>query len=87
MDFYERNKISRPVPNAPSRSQLLDGRSRESLLRNAYRMCRRSRLWRGIILWAWVSEVTGHGSGYSEQICRELGWDPNMRVGPKADLP
>jgi hypothetical protein len=31
--------------------------------------------------------MTGHGSGYSAQICREMGWDPEMRIGPKSELP
>lgn len=71
-DFYERNRITRPIPNAASPSELLDGRSRERLLRNAFAEMRHMRRWRGQILWAWVSAMTSHGSGYSEQICREL---------------
>jgi hypothetical protein len=87
MDFYERNYIKRPVPNVASRSELLDGRSRETLLRHAFYQMRDMRRWRGSILWFWVSAVTGHGSGYSWQICQELGWDPDMKITPKAELP
>lgn len=86
-DFYERNHISRPVPNSKSRSELLDGRSREIILRNVYLHMRDQRRWRGSLLWSWVGAVTGHGSGYSAQICKELGWDPNMRIFPTANLP
>lgn len=86
-DFYTRNRIARPIPNAASPSELLDSRSRDRLLRNAFAEMRHMRCWRGQSLWTWVSRITSHGSGYSEQICRELGWDPEMRIGPKAELP
>lgn len=87
MDFYERNKISRPIPNAASPSQLLDSRSRESILRNAFHNTQGMRKWRGSELWSWIGSMTGHGSGYSWQICIELGWDPEMRITPGANLP
>jgi hypothetical protein len=68
MDFYERNKhIVRPVPNATSPSELLDGRSREIILRNTFLEMRKIRAWRGRDLRSWVGAVTGHGSGYSWQ--------------------
>lgn len=88
MDFYERNRhVVRPIPNATSRSELLDGRSREIILRNTFNAMKHWREWRGRNLWSWVGAVTGHGSGYSEQICKELGWDPEMRIGANAELP
>jgi hypothetical protein len=31
--------------------------------------------------------MTAHGSGYSWQICQELGWDPDMKITPTAELP
>lgn len=86
-DFYERNKIERPVPNATSPSQLLDGRSREMILRNVFAHMKGLPRWRGTYLWSWIGSVTGHGCGYSTQICHEMGWDPDMMIGPKAELP
>lgn len=86
-DFYERNPQARDLGNRPSPSKLLDGRSREDILRNAFHEMRRMRYWRGSTLWSWVGAVTGHGSGYSLQICVELGWDPDMRITPTARLP
>lgn len=86
-EFYERNKIQRPVPNATSPSQLLDGRSRELILRNVFEHMKEIRRWRGVYLWSWIGSVTGHGSGYSTQICHEMGWDPDMTISPKAELP
>lgn len=85
--FYERNRIVRPMPNVASPSELLDSRSRDRLLRNAFAEMRHMRRWRGQTLWTWVSRITGHGSGYSLQICVELGWDPEMCIGPKVELP
>lgn len=88
MDFYQRNNISLfGLANVSSPSRLLDNRSRERLLRNAFHEMRNMRRWRGQILWAWVSAMTSHGSGYSHQICIELGWDPDMKITPKAELP
>jgi hypothetical protein len=88
MSFYDRNPhIKHPIPNATSPSQLLDGTSRELMLRNTFLEMRDSREWRGRYLWSWVGAVTGHGSGYSTQICHEMGWDPDMTISPKAELP
>ena len=86
-DFYERNPQARDLGNRASPSPLLDGRSREDILRNAFVAMRGTRAWRGCNLWSWVGAVTGHGSGYSFQICVELGWDPEMRISPTAQLP
>lgn len=34
-------------------------------------------------LWSIVSHMTGHGSGYSVEICKELDLDPNQIVKKK----
>lgn len=87
-DFYARNKISLfGLANVSSPSRLLDNRSREYILRNAFLTMKDWRKWRGMLLWSWVGAMTGHGSGYSMQICKELGWDPDMKIGPNAVLP
>lgn len=87
-DFYTRNKISLfGLANVNSRSRLLDNRSRETILRNAFLYFRHVRKWRGCELWSWVGAMTGHGSGYSQQICEELGWDYAMKIGPNSTLP
>lgn len=87
-DFYARNKISLfGLANVSSSSRLLDNRSREHLLRNAFHEMRHMRRWRGQTVWAWVSAMTAHGSGYSHQICVEMGWDPHMKITPTATLP
>jgi hypothetical protein len=88
MDFYEQNNISLVgLANVRSRSRLLDNRSRERLLRNAFWMIRNVRKWRGRTLQHFVADITSHGSGYSWQICEELGWDPDMKITPTAELP
>jgi hypothetical protein len=87
-DFYARNKISLfGLANVSSPSRLLDNRSRETILRNAFLHFRTVRKWRGMELWSWVGAMTGHGSGYSQQICEELGWNYAMKIGPNATLP
>lgn len=88
MDFYERNKISLfGLSNERSPSRLLDNRSRDGILRRAFREMRTVRRWRGSSLVTWIGVMTGHGSGYSYQICKELGWDPEMKITPTAELP
>lgn len=60
------------------------------LIRSAVRLVRRQRSWRGQPLWSLVSELTAHGSTYSTEICRGLGFDPDHKIGeplqePRAD--
>lgn len=80
--FYDRNPAARDF-----KGRLVEMRSQESLLRNVFWMVRDMRRFRGMLLWVLVGQVTGHGSGYSQQICEELGWDYNMKITPSARLP
>jgi hypothetical protein len=86
-EFYERNPQARDLGNKPSPSRLLDGKSREWILRNAFSRMQNMRRYRGSSLWSWIGDVTGYGSGYSWQVCIEMGWDPDMRITPNAKLP
>lgn len=81
-DFYDRNPSAQPF-----RGRLVEMRSQEQLLRNAFFHMKRWRTWRGRWLWTLVAAITGHGSGYSQQICEELGWDYAMPITPTAELP
>ena len=80
--FYDRNPASRQY-----RGRLVEMRSQEDLLRHVFWMVKGYRQWRGKTLWVLVGQVTGHGSGYSQQICEELGWDYTMKITPSAQLP
>lgn len=80
--FYERNPAARPF-----QGRLVEMRSQEDLLRNAFWMVKNERSWRGRYLWNLVGAMTGHGSGYSQQICEELGWNYDMKITPTAMLP
>ncbi len=86
-DFYERNRIERPMQNAKSPSECLDSTSRETILRNTFLQMQSMRALRGLQLCVWIGRVTTHGSGYSNQICEEMGWDPEMKITPSAVLP
>lgn len=80
--FYERN------PSAlPWKGRLVEARPQETILRNAFRRLQRLRSYRGLHLWVMVGDLTGHGSGYSQQICEELGWQYDMPITPTAKLP
>jgi hypothetical protein len=81
-DFYDRNPSA-----AEWRGRLVECRSQEELLRGAFWTLRDWRQWRGRQLWTLVGAITGHGSGYSQQICEELGWDYDMKITPNARLP
>lgn len=61
-------------------SELLRTRDQEILLRNAHRMLRRTNQYRKTVLWVFVSDITAFGATYSDQVCRELGWNPNAPV-------
>lgn len=80
--FYERNPAARDYEG-----RLVQMRSQEQLLRNAFYELRSVRKWRGTELWTLVGAITGHGSGYSQQICEELGWKYDMKITPNARLP
>lgn len=81
-DFYTRNPAV-----AEYRGRLVELRSQERLLRGAFHQLKRVRAWRGRELWTLVGAITGHGSGYSQQICEELGWQYDMKITPTAELP
>lgn len=80
--FYDRNPSARELEG-----RLVEMRSHEELLRGAFWELRDVRAWRGRQLWTLVGAITGHGSGYSQQICEELGWDYDMKITPNARLP
>lgn len=51
--------------------------SRQKLvLKNAHRLLRRH--YKGVPLWSFISEMSGHGSGYSAEICKAIGWDAHQ---------
>lgn len=37
-------------------------------------------------LWSVVSDLTGHGSSYSCEICKQLGFDPHQVLGKQREL-
>jgi hypothetical protein len=81
-NFYERN------PQVQQwKGRLIEARSQESMLRNAFIELRTVKRYRGLQLWVFVGRLTGHGSGYSQQICEELGWQYDMPITPTAQLP
>lgn len=56
------------------------------VLKNAHRLFRRHPQFRGMPLWGFVSELTGHGSTVSSEICAEFGWNPDQPTA-KAEMP
>lgn len=55
------------------------------MIRNSVRMQRRLIENRNVPAWSLVSNITGHGSGYSYEIAKLCGVDPDS-VKPKTDL-
>ncbi len=54
---------------------------REIMLRNAHRLTRHK--YRGIPVWAFVSDVCGVGSTSAMEICKEIGWGPESSGGKR----
>ncbi len=57
-----------PWPLSPERQRMVLVNS-HCLLRKQYK---------STPLWVFVRQLTTHGSGYSQEICRECGWDPDQ---------
>lgn len=49
------------------------------ILQNAHRQLRGR--YRGVPLWSFIADMTGHGSGFSAQIAKECGWNPTQDAG------
>jgi hypothetical protein len=83
----ENNDIQQPTPtalapatgSAQSSELLISGDVARRILINVHAaMWRR---YRGLELWVLARDITGHGSGYSQEICRSAGLEPNQRIG------
>jgi hypothetical protein len=57
--------------------QRINGRTPKEWLSACHSVCHEMRKFRGMPLWVFVQEITGHGSTYSMDICRRFGWDPH----------
>lgn len=55
----------------------------EGILKSAHRQLRRK--YKGRPLWSFVADMTGHGSTYSTQICKGLGWNPEQDAGSEIE--
>ncbi len=55
------------------------------VLKNAHRLFKRHAQFRSVPLWGFVSELTGHGSTVSSEICVQFGWNPDEFTA-KAEL-
>jgi hypothetical protein len=52
------------------------------IIQNAHRLLKNK--YRGQPLWVIVSELTGHGSQISAQLCRQCGLEPDAKCGSKS---
>lgn len=69
-----------PAGDLVRRSELLiSGQRARIIIKNAHALLRHK--FRGIVLWSLVSQITGHGSGYSSQICETANLDPFQKCG------
>jgi hypothetical protein len=60
---------------------VIEGRRLECLIRNAHRLLRHRSQFRYSPLWSLVSEITGHGSTVSIEICKSVNLDPDQIMG------
>ena len=60
-------------------AHVIAGKRLAVLISNCHRKLRHQ--YRRSPLWAMVSDITGHGSTYSVEICLQCGYDPNQNCG------
>lgn len=60
---------------------LISGEVARIIIVNSYALLRHK--FRGTPLWSMVSQITGHGSGYSYIICDSAGLDGGQTCGPE----
>jgi len=63
------------------KEHVIAGRRLTCAIANCHRMLRHR--YRKSPLWALVSDITGHGSGHSIEICLQCGYDPHGSAGLK----
>jgi hypothetical protein len=76
------------LPNSPQQHreemrdvmQRINTRPPKEWLLACHRVCHDMRKFRGVPLWVFIQEITGHGSTYSMDICRRFGWDPHAPI-------
>lgn len=54
------------------------GQEARVIIKNIHAIARRK--FHGVPLWSLVSSITGHGSGYSIEICNSAGLDPHQLI-------
>lgn len=47
------------------------------VLTNAHKLLRRR--YKNVPLWSFISDLTGHGSGYSSDLCKACGWNADQK--------
>ena len=50
------------------------------MLENAHSLLKSKPRYRGVPLWSMVSDLTGHGSRYSIEVCKRCGWSPDREA-------
>jgi len=60
----------------------ISGENAAIIIANAISMT--GRKWHGSYLWSFVSQLTGHGSGYSIEICKSANLVPDQIIGKYA---
>jgi hypothetical protein len=61
------------------KTHIIEGNRLAIMISNCHRLLRHK--YRNSPLWAMVSDITGHGSTYSVEICLQCGYDPNQNCG------
>ena len=76
-----------PLATGSASELRISGETARIIILNTHSLLRHK--FRGIVLWSLVSHITGHGSGYSYQICETANLDPNQKCGVERlkDLP
>lgn len=61
---------------------VIEGERLKCIIQNAHRLLKNKH--KGQPLWVIVSELTGHGSQVSAQLCHQCGFEPDAKCGSKS---
>lgn len=79
-EHFQTEPLKRPLDEARGSAHLrMYGENARTIIINCHSMLRNK--FKGVQLWSMVSHITGHGSGYSYEICWSANLDPMQPCG------
>lgn len=80
--FCDKDGSTHSLQRPCSANLRMEGQNARAIIKNCHALLRHK--FRGSPLWSMVSQITGHGSGYSHEICKSANLNPSQECGRKA---